>query len=112
VLRKDLVMVTWEGGLKEALVMDEILCRPRTLLFSEEWGYDLYEQKKIKRLVSWFDNFFYHMHNSNKMVACTFCRIKGLKHIKLGCILRKWKKAMEPPIMIRRPKDRILELVM
>jgi hypothetical protein len=46
------------------------------------------------------------------MVACTFCRIKGFKHINSGCVLRKWKKAREPPVMIRRPKARILELVM
>jgi hypothetical protein len=52
------------------------------------------------------------MHNSNKMVACTFCRIKGLKHISSGCVLRKWKKVREPPVMIRRPKARIPELVM
>jgi hypothetical protein len=26
--------------------------------------------------------------------------------------LRKWKKVREPLVMIRRPKDRILELVM
>jgi hypothetical protein len=46
------------------------------------------------------------------MVACTFCRIKGLKHIISGCILRKWKKAREPPVMIRRSKARIPKLVM
>jgi hypothetical protein len=40
--------------------------------------------KKVKRLVAWFGNFVYHMHNSNKMVACTFCRIKGFKHINSG----------------------------
>jgi hypothetical protein len=47
-----------------------------------------------------------------KMVACTFCRIKGLKHINSRCALRKWKKVREPPIMIRRSKTRIPELVM
>jgi hypothetical protein len=52
------------------------------------------------------------MHNSNKMVTCIFCRIKGFKHIILGCILRKWKKAREPPVMIRRPKARIPKLLM
>jgi hypothetical protein len=52
------------------------------------------------------------MHNSKKMVTFTFCRIKGLKHIISRCVFRKWKKAREPPVMIRRPKDRILELVM
>jgi hypothetical protein len=46
------------------------------------------------------------------MVAFTFCRIKGLKHISSGCVLRKWKKEMEPPVMIRNPKSKILELVM
>jgi hypothetical protein len=60
----------------------------------------------------WFGNFVYHMHNSNKMVSFTFCRIKGLKHIISGCVLRKWKKAREPPVMIRRPKAIIPELVM
>ena len=68
--------------------------------------------KKRNRHVAWFGNFVYHMHNSNKMVTCTFCRIKGLKHINSGCILRKWKKAREPPVMIRRLKARIPELVM
>jgi hypothetical protein len=52
------------------------------------------------------------MHNSNKMVTCTFYRIKGIKHISSGCILRKWKKAKEPLVMIRRPKARIPGLVM
>jgi hypothetical protein len=52
------------------------------------------------------------MHNYNKMVACTFCRIKGLKHINSGCILRKWKKVRESPVMIRRLKARIPELIM
>ena len=46
------------------------------------------------------------------MVACTFCIIKGLKHIISRCILRKWRKVREPPVMIRRPKTRIPELVM
>jgi hypothetical protein len=46
------------------------------------------------------------------MVSCTFCRIKGLKHIISGCVLRKRKKVREPLVMIRRPKARILELVM
>jgi hypothetical protein len=46
------------------------------------------------------------------MVACTFCRIKGLKNIRSGRVLRKQKKEREPPIMIRRPKARIPELVM
>jgi hypothetical protein len=52
------------------------------------------------------------MNNSNKMVSCTFCRIKGLKHTSSGCILRKWKTEREPPVMIRRLKAKILELVM
>ena len=68
--------------------------------------------KKRKRPVAWFGNFVYHMHNSNKMVTCTFCRIKGFKHINSGCLLRKWKKEREPLVMIRRPKARIPELVM
>jgi hypothetical protein len=46
------------------------------------------------------------------MVACTFCRIKGLKHIILGCVLRKWKKEREPLVMIRRSKAIIPEFVM
>jgi hypothetical protein len=37
--------------------------------------------KKIKTHVSWFGNFVYHKHNSKKMVTCTFCIIKGFKHI-------------------------------
>jgi hypothetical protein len=46
------------------------------------------------------------------MVICTFCRIKGFKHVSSEYILNKWKKAREPPAMIRRPKARIPELVM
>jgi hypothetical protein len=46
------------------------------------------------------------------MVACTFCRIKGFKHVSSECVFKKWKKAREPPTMIRRPKARIPELVM
>jgi hypothetical protein len=46
------------------------------------------------------------------MVACTFCIIKRLKHVSSGCVLRKWKKAREPPVRIRGPKERILEFVM
>jgi hypothetical protein len=52
------------------------------------------------------------MHNSNKMVTCTFCRIKGSKHINSACVLRKWKKAREPPVMIRSLKAKIPEWVM
>jgi hypothetical protein len=85
----------------------------RTLLFSENGDtISMNKKKKKTRHVAWFGNFFYHMHNSNKMVACTFCRIKGSKHINSECVLRKWKKAREPPAMIRRPKARIPELVM
>jgi hypothetical protein len=73
----------------------------KTLLFSKN-GDMISMNKKIKRLVAWFGNFFYHMHNSNKMVACIFFRIKGLKHINSGCVLRKWKKAREPPVIIKR----------
>jgi hypothetical protein len=62
----------------------------RTLLFSEN-GDMISINKKRKRHVSWFGNFVYHMHNSKKMVACTFYEIKGLRHIISGCILRKWK---------------------
>jgi hypothetical protein len=83
----------------------------RTLLFLDN-GDMISMNKKIKRLVAWFGNFVYHMHNSNKMVACTFCKIKGFKHINSRCVLRKWKKVREPPVMIRRPKARIPELVM
>jgi hypothetical protein len=68
--------------------------------------------KERKRLVACFGNFVYHMRNSNKIVAFKFCKIKGLKHIILGCVLRKWKKGMEPPVMIRRLKARIPNLVM
>jgi hypothetical protein len=46
------------------------------------------------------------------MVACTFYRIKGFKHISSECVLNKWKKAREPPTMIRRLMARIPELVM
>jgi hypothetical protein len=52
------------------------------------------------------------MLNSNKMVTCTFCRIKGFKHISSECVFNKWKKEREFPAMIRRPKVRIPELVM
>jgi hypothetical protein len=46
------------------------------------------------------------------MAACTFSRIKGFKHINSGCVLRRWKKAREHPVPIRRLKARIPELVM
>jgi hypothetical protein len=46
------------------------------------------------------------------MVTCTFCRIKGFKHISSRCVLIKWKKVRKPPVIIRRPKARIPELVM
>jgi hypothetical protein len=46
------------------------------------------------------------------MVSCKFCRINGFKHVHLECVLKKWKKEREPLAMIRRPKARILELVM
>jgi hypothetical protein len=74
-------------------------------------GYDIHEKKK-KRPVAWFEKIVYHMRNSNKMVACTFSIIKGIKHIISECVLRKWKKAREPPVMIRRMKAIITELVM
>jgi hypothetical protein len=62
----------------------------RTLLFSENGDMiSMNKKRRRKRPVAWFGNFFYHMHNSNKMVTCTFCRIKGLKHISSGCVLRK-----------------------
>jgi hypothetical protein len=109
-----LLIITWEGGLKEAPTQDEILCQPRITghCYFLEWGYDFHEQKKIKRPVAWFGNFVSHMHNYNKMVACTFCRIKGFKHINSECVLRKQKKARDPPVMIRRLKARIPELVL
>jgi hypothetical protein len=78
----------------------------RTLLFLEN-GDMISMNKKRKRPVTWFGNFVYHTHNSKKMVTCTFCRIKGFKHINSGCIFRKWKKVREPPVMIRRLKVRI-----
>jgi hypothetical protein len=65
-----------------------------------------------KRNYSIVDNFVYHMRNYYKMVACKFFIIKGLKHINSGCVLRKWKKAREPRVMIRRLKARIPEMVM
>jgi hypothetical protein len=83
----------------------------RTMLFLEN-GDMISMNEKIKRLVACFGNFVYQMHNSKKMVACTFCRIKGFKYINSRCILRKWKKAKELPVMIRRPKAGIPELVM
>jgi hypothetical protein len=84
-----------------------------TLLFSENGDMiSMNKKRRRKILVEWFGNFVYHMHNSNKMVACTFFRIKGLKHINSGCVLRKWKKVREPLVMIRRTKARIIELVM
>jgi hypothetical protein len=46
------------------------------------------------------------------MATCTFCRIREFRHISLECTLNKMKKAREPPSMIRRPKAKILELVM
>jgi hypothetical protein len=45
----------------------------KTLLFSEN-GDMISMNKKRKRPVAWFGNFVYHMHNSNKMVTCTFCQ--------------------------------------
>jgi hypothetical protein len=83
------------------------MCQPRdnrTLLFSENGDMIFMNKRKRKRPVAWFGIFVYHTHNSNKMVACTFCRIKGIKHISSICILRKWKKAREPLVMIRRMK--------
>jgi hypothetical protein len=84
----------------------------RTLLFSENGDMISMNKTKIKRPIAWFGNVVYHMHNSKKMVACTFCIIKGSKHISSGCVLKKWKKAREPPVMIRRPKAKRPELVM
>jgi hypothetical protein len=52
------------------------------------------------------------MHDSNKMVSCTFFRINGFKYINSICVLRKWNKVREPPVRIRRLKANILELVM
>jgi hypothetical protein len=83
----------------------------RTLLFLDNGDIISINNKKIKRHVAWFGNFVYHTHNSNKMFTCTFCRIKRLKNLSSGCVLRKWKKVREPPVMKRRPKPRILELV-
>jgi hypothetical protein len=70
------------------------------------------KKKERKRPIAWFGSFVYHMHNSNKKVACTFCRIKRFKHINSRCILRKLKKVRDPRVMIRRPKARIPDLVM
>jgi hypothetical protein len=84
----------------------------KTLLFLENGDMISMNKKRRKRPVEWFGNFFYHMHNSNKIVACTFCKIKGLKHISSRFLLRKWKKARETLVMIRRTKARIPELVM
>jgi hypothetical protein len=107
-------MVTGEGGLKKVLAQDEILCQPRdnmTLLFLK-YGDMISMEKKGKIPIAWFGNFVYHMHNFNKMVTCRFCGIKGLKNISSACILRKWKKVREPPVMIRRPNTTLQELVM
>jgi hypothetical protein len=52
------------------------------------------------------------MHYSNKMVACTFCIIRGCKPISSECIFNKWKKERELPAMIKSPKVRISMLVM
>jgi hypothetical protein len=70
----------------------------RTLLFLEN-GDMISMNKKRKRPIVWFDNFVYHMHNSNKMAAFTFCKIKGFEHLNSGCILRKWKKGREPSVI-------------
>jgi hypothetical protein len=51
------------------------------LLFLENGDTISMKKKKRKRPVAWFGNFVHHMHNSNKMVACTFFIIKGVKHI-------------------------------
>jgi hypothetical protein len=43
-------------------------------IFLHEWS-----RKRTCSIVWIF--FFYNMHNSNKMVSCTFCIIRGHKHI-------------------------------
>jgi hypothetical protein len=73
-----------------------------TFLYLENGDMISMNKKKERELVAWFGNFVYHRHNSKKMITCTFCKIKGLKHINSGCVLRKWKKVREPLVMIRR----------
>jgi hypothetical protein len=48
------------------------------------------------------------------MVDFKFCRIRGYKHIISikEFIFKKWNKEREPLVMIKRPKDKILVLVM
>jgi hypothetical protein len=72
----------------------------------------IYILHELKGPVALLTNFVYHMLNYDKMVTCTFCRIKGFKHINSECVLKKWKKVREPPAMIKRLKARIPELVM
>jgi hypothetical protein len=66
----------------------------------------------LKGSVALLTNFIYHILNSEKMVTCTFCRIKGFKLIISKCVLNKLKKMGEPPAMIKRSKARIPQLAM
>jgi hypothetical protein len=54
------------------------------------------------------------MHNSNKMVACTFCKIKGYKHIssRKEWIFGTSMKERDPSVMIKKSKVKISVLVM
>jgi hypothetical protein len=54
------------------------------------------------------------MPNSNKMVACTFCIIKGYKHINSSqdCIFEAWRMERDPLVMREKPKANISVLVM
>jgi hypothetical protein len=72
----------------------------------------IYILHELKGPISLLTNFIYHMLNADKMVTCTFCRIKEFKQIISECVLNKWKKGRDPPSMIKRPKARILELEM
>ena len=54
------------------------------------------------------------MHNSNKMVACTFFKIKGYKHIssRKEFIFGTSRKERDPLVMINKSKVKISVLVM
>jgi hypothetical protein len=108
-------VVTWEGGLKEAPTQDAFCVGQGyqdTIIF-REWGYDLHEQKKKKETCSIFWQFLFIICIIlTKWSLTHFAELRGLRTLAQGCILRKWKKAREPPFMIKRPKDRIPELVM
>jgi hypothetical protein len=54
------------------------------------------------------------MHNSNKMVTCTFCRIREYNYniSRYEYIFKKWRKDRDPSVTIKNPKVKISVLIM